>query len=81
MHTFLPEDILVNVDRPSMAHLVEVCIAILDHYVSEYAMSLELSITYSGSEQKATVEESRSAMPATLDYRSGKGTIQRPTPR
>jgi asparagine synthase (glutamine-hydrolysing) len=50
--TYLPEDILVKVDRMSMAHSLEVRAPILDHKVMEYAARLPSSLKLRGNEGK-----------------------------
>lgn len=50
--SYLPEDILVKVDRMSMAHSLEVRAPILDHKVMEYAARLPSSLKLNGSESK-----------------------------
>jgi asparagine synthase (glutamine-hydrolysing) len=57
IHTFLPEDILVKVDRASMAHSLEVRVPLLDHRLLEYIMSLDSSVIYNGSEKKRLLKE------------------------
>ncbi len=50
--SYLPEDILVKVDRMSMAHSLEVRAPILDHKVMEYAARLPSNLKLHGSESK-----------------------------
>ena len=50
--TYLPEDILVKVDRMSMAHSLEVRAPILDHKLMEYVGSLPSTLKLKGKESK-----------------------------
>ena len=49
---FLPDDILMKVDRMSMAHAVEARPVLLDHRIVEFAASLSASFKIRGSRQK-----------------------------
>ncbi len=49
---FLPDDILMKVDRVSMAHSIEVRPPFLDHRIIEFAASLPLHFKIHGSRQK-----------------------------
>jgi asparagine synthase (glutamine-hydrolysing) len=49
---YLPDDILVKVDRMSMAHAVEVRPPYLDHRLVEFAASLPASLKIDGARQK-----------------------------
>lgn len=54
---FLPDDILMKVDRMSMAHAVEARPPFLDHRIVEFAAALPPSFKTSGSHQKVLLKE------------------------
>jgi len=54
---FLPDDILMKVDRMSMAHAVEVRPPFLDHRIVEFAASLPISFKIRGSCLKVLLRE------------------------
>ena len=54
---FLPDDILMKVDRMSMAHAVEVRPPFLDHRIVEFAASLPARFKIQGSRQKVILRE------------------------
>jgi asparagine synthase (glutamine-hydrolysing) len=54
---FLPDDILMKVDRMSMAHAVEARPALLDHRIVEFAASLPARFKIRGSRQKWILKE------------------------
>ena len=54
---FLPDDILMKVDRMSMAHAIEVRPPFLDHRIVEFAASLPWHIKIRGSRQKVILKE------------------------
>jgi asparagine synthase (glutamine-hydrolysing) len=54
---FLPDDILMKVDRMSMAHAVEARPPLLDHRIVEFAASLPASFKIRGSRQKFLLKE------------------------
>jgi asparagine synthase (glutamine-hydrolysing) len=50
--TYLPEDVLVKVDRMSMAHSIESRVPLLDHPLVEFAAALPLSLKIRHGERK-----------------------------
>ncbi len=54
---FLPDDILMKVDRMSMAHAVEVRPPFLDHRIVEFAASVPARLKIQGSRQKVILRE------------------------
>lgn len=72
--TYLPEDILVKVDRMSMAHSLEVRAPILDHKVMEYAARLPSSLKLRGSESKYIFKKmNEKRLPHEVLYRKKQG--------
>jgi asparagine synthase (glutamine-hydrolysing) len=64
---FLPDDILMKVDRMSMAHAVEVRPPFLDHRIVEFAAALPSSLKIRGSRQKFVLKElMRKRLPASV---------------
>lgn len=64
---YLPDDILMKVDRMSMAHAVEVRPPLLDHRVVEFMDSLPASFKIRGSCQKFLLKElMRDKLPASV---------------
>ena len=66
--TYLPDDILVKVDRSSMAHSLEVRTPFLDHRLVEFAAALPLRFMIEGTNQKRVLREVLKAVapPAVL---------------
>lgn len=72
--TYLPEDILVKVDRMSMAHSLEVRSPILDHKLMEYAASLPSSFKLRGNESKYIFKKiNQDRLPYDVLYRKKQG--------
>jgi asparagine synthase (glutamine-hydrolysing) len=71
---FLPDDILMKVDRMSMAHSVEVRPPFLDHRLVEFAASLPPHFKLRGSRQKVILRElMRSKLPPAVTRRKKVG--------
>jgi asparagine synthase (glutamine-hydrolysing) len=72
--TYLPDDILVKVDRMSMWHALEVRVPFLDHNVVEYANSIRPSLKLQGSTGKYILKQMMgSVLPQELLYRTKMG--------
>jgi asparagine synthase (glutamine-hydrolysing) len=72
--TYLPDDILVKVDRASMASSLEVRCPLLDHVLVEYAASLPSDTKLRGSQAKWILKEAvRDVVPAEILRRSKMG--------
>ncbi len=71
---FLPDDILMKVDRMSMAHSVEVRPPFLDHRLVEFAASLPPHFKMRGSKQKVVLRElMRNKLPPSVTRRKKMG--------
>ncbi|MBV8810216.1 MAG: asparagine synthase (glutamine-hydrolyzing) [Acidobacteriaceae bacterium] len=71
---FLPDDILMKVDRMSMAHSIEVRPPFLDHRIAEFAAQLPNSFKISRGHQKVLLRElMRSKLPRTVTRRKKIG--------
>lgn len=74
IQTYLPEDILVKVDRMSMAHSLEVRAPILDHRIFEYAARLSPDYKLKGRESKYILKKmNEGRVPRDCLYRSKQG--------
>jgi asparagine synthase (glutamine-hydrolysing) len=74
LKTYLPGDILVKVDRMSMAHSLEVRAPILDHPVIEFAASLPAELKYNRGEKKYILKQAfRKVLPPEVMYRKKMG--------
>lgn len=72
--TYLVGDILVKVDRMSMANSLEVRAPILDHRVVEYAASIPSSLKLNGREKKYILKKAFGhLLPADILYRKKMG--------
>ncbi|MBV8552470.1 MAG: asparagine synthase (glutamine-hydrolyzing) [Acidobacteriaceae bacterium] len=71
---FLPDDILMKVDRMSMAHSIEVRPPFLDHRIVEFAATLPASFKIRGSRQKFILKDlMRDKLPAAVTRRKKVG--------
>lgn len=74
MELVLTGDMLVKVDRMSMANGLEVRSPFLDHHVVEYAFSLPSRYKINGNDRKRIVRDAfRSILPTELYHRPKKG--------
>lgn len=74
LKTYLPGDILVKVDRMSMANSLETRAPILDHKVIELAASIPYSLKYSRGEKKFILKQSlKKILPDSILYRKKMG--------
>ena len=73
-HTFLPDDILVKVDRVSMAVSLEVRVPFLSRRLCELAFSLPESFVWQGGEPKGGLKAAyRDRLPAEILARDKRG--------
>lgn len=71
---YLTDDILMKVDRMSMAHSIEVRPPFLDHRVVEFANALPTHLKISGSRQKVVLKTlMKSKLPASIIRRKKTG--------
>jgi asparagine synthase (glutamine-hydrolysing) len=71
---YLPDDILMKVDRMSMAHAVEARPPFLDHRIVEFAASLPSSLKVHGARQKVLLKElMKDKLPAAVLRRKKTG--------
>ncbi|MEW6213675.1 MAG: asparagine synthase (glutamine-hydrolyzing) [Nitrospirota bacterium] len=74
LKTYLPGDILVKVDRMSMANSLEVRAPILDHHVIEFAASIPPGLKYNNGEKKYILKQSlERILPKEILYRKKMG--------
>lgn len=74
LKTYLPGDILVKVDRTSMAHSLEVRAPLLDHAIIEYAATLPSRWKIEGSQKKVILRRAFSQLlPADFLARRKQG--------
>ncbi len=74
LKTYLPDDILVKVDRMSMANSLEVRAPFLDYRVIEFAASLPSSCKINGSQKKILLRDTFSQfLPGRILNRSKQG--------
>ena len=57
MEFYLPDDLLVKVDRASMQHGLEVRVPLLDHRIVEFAINLNPELRYKGSVRKYLLKQ------------------------
>lgn len=71
---FLPDDILVKVDRASMANSLEVRVPLLDHPLIEYAFQISENLTYKDNEKKHLLKRiARTLLPSDVVDRPKQG--------
>jgi len=74
MRTFLVDDILVKVDRASMANSLEVRVPFLDHNIIEYVMSLDSKVIFRKRVKKYLLKKmAASLLPPEIIHRRKKG--------
>ena len=74
LKTYLPNDILVKVDRMAMANSLEVRSPLLDHKVVEFAASLPARFKFRGTTSKYLVKRYlERSLPASLVHRPKQG--------
>jgi asparagine synthase (glutamine-hydrolysing) len=74
LQTYLVEDILMKVDKMSMAHGLEVRVPLLDHKVVELAMGMSTSLKIQGNHRKAILKSSfQNLMPTEVLNRPKQG--------
>jgi asparagine synthase (glutamine-hydrolysing) len=76
--TWLPDDILVKVDRASMAHALEVRTPFLDHRLVEFAASLPVAWKMSGLETKYLIRRSQQGRLPKWVFRRRKAGFNAP---
>ncbi|WP_022853500.1 asparagine synthase (glutamine-hydrolyzing) [Thermodesulfatator atlanticus] len=74
LHFYLPEDVLVKVDRMSMAVALEVRSPLLDHRLVEFAAKLPLELRVKGNQGKLLLREAlKKFLPEELIARPKRG--------
>ena len=74
INTWLPDDLLVKVDRMSMAHSLELRVPFLDHQVVEFAYRLPSSLKIKGDQNKYILKKvAEPLLPHEIVYRPKKG--------
>jgi len=74
LRLYLPDDILVKVDRMSMAHSLEVRVPILDHRVVELAQRVPVSLRSGGTRRKEVLRRAmRGLLPKETLWRGKEG--------
>jgi len=74
LNTFLPDDILVKVDRASMANSLEVRVPLLDHQLVEHALGLDEDLLYRDGEKKHLLKRiAREEVPSEVVDRPKEG--------
>jgi len=74
LKTYLPGDILVKVDRMSMANSLEVRAPLLDHKVIEFAARLSTNLKYHNGEKKYILKKAfEKILPPEVMYRKKMG--------
>ncbi len=74
IRTWLPDDILVKVDRATMAHGLEARAPFLDHRLAEFAAGLAPALKMAGTARKIVLKESqRARLPAATLARRKAG--------
>ncbi len=77
--TWLADDILVKVDRMSMAHGLEVRSPLLDHRVVEFALRLEPAAKIRGTRQKVALRDVAAPLLPSATLKRGKQGFGAPT--
>ena len=74
MKTYLPGDILVKVDRMSMANSLEVRAPLLDYTLMEFAATIPSQFKFKNSEKKYILKEAfKDDLPGDILYRKKMG--------
>lgn len=74
LKTYLPGDILVKVDRMSMANSLEVRAPLLDHKIIEFAAQIPSALKYNNGEKKYILKEAfAKILPPEIMYRKKMG--------